>query len=45
MGGTPHYAYKEDHILMFGAFKNHCSFSLYKAAFMTDNEIEESVKA
>jgi uncharacterized protein YdeI (YjbR/CyaY-like superfamily) len=30
---------------MFGAFKNHCSFSLYKAAYMTDNEIAESVKA
>ncbi len=30
---------------MFGAFKNHCSFSLYKAEFMTDNEIAENVKA
>jgi uncharacterized protein YdeI (YjbR/CyaY-like superfamily) len=30
---------------MLGAFKNHCSFSLYKAEFMKDNETVESVKA
>ena len=43
--GTPHYGYKGDHLLMLGAFKNHCSFSFYKAEFMTDKEIAESVKA
>lgn len=43
--GTPHYAYKGDYICMMGGFKNHCSFSLYKAEFMKDKEIEESVKA
>ena len=42
--GTPHYGYKGDHLCMFGAFKNHCSFSLYKAEFMTDVEIAKSVK-
>jgi len=43
--GTPHYSYKSDHLCMMGGFKNHCSFSLYKAEFMTDKEITESVKA
>jgi uncharacterized protein YdeI (YjbR/CyaY-like superfamily) len=43
--GTPHYAYKGDHLCMMGGFKNHCSFSLYKAEFMKDKEIADSVKA
>ncbi|MGX7666673.1 YdeI/OmpD-associated family protein [Flavobacterium pedocola] len=43
--GTPHYAYKDDHLLMLGSFKNHCSFSIYKAEFLKDKEIAESVKA
>lgn len=43
--GTPHYSYKGDHLCMIAGFKNHCSFSLYKAEFMTDKEIAESVKA
>lgn len=43
--GTPHYAYKGDHLCMMAGFKNHCSFSLYKAEFMKDKQIAESVKA
>jgi uncharacterized protein YdeI (YjbR/CyaY-like superfamily) len=43
--GTPHYSYKGDHLCMMAGFKNHCSFSLYKAEFMKDNEIILSVKA
>lgn len=43
--GTPHYGYNGDHLCMMGGFKNHCSFSLYKAEFMKDKAIEESVKA
>lgn len=43
--GTPHYSYKGDHICMMAGFKNHCSFSLYKAEFMKDKQIAESVKA
>ncbi|RKR05689.1 uncharacterized protein YdeI (YjbR/CyaY-like superfamily) [Flavobacterium sp. 90] len=43
--GTPHYSYKGDHLCMIAGFKNHCSFSLYKAEFLKDKEIAESVKA
>lgn len=43
--GTPHYAYKGDHLVMMAGFKNHCSFSLYKAEHMADKQIAESVKA
>ncbi len=43
--GTPHYSYKGDHLVMMGGFKQHCSFSLYKAELMKDKEIQESVKA
>lgn len=43
--GTPHYSYKGDHLCMIAGFKNHYSFSLYKAEFMKDKEIAESVKA
>ena len=43
--GTPHYSYKGDHLCMMGAFKKHCSFSLYKAEFMKDKLIIEGVKA
>lgn len=43
--GTPHYSYKGDHLCMMGGFKNHCSFSLYKAELMKDKTIQESVKA
>ena len=43
--GTPHYSYKGDHLCMMAGFKNHCSFSLYKAEFMKDEKISESVKA
>ncbi|MEP6467420.1 MAG: YdeI/OmpD-associated family protein [Parafilimonas sp.] len=42
--GTPHYSFKGDHLCMFGGFKQHCSFSLYKAELMKDKEIQESVK-
>lgn len=43
--GTPHYSYKGDHLCMIAGFKNHCSFSIYKAEFLQDKEIAESVKA
>src|SRR5258706_16447778 len=43
--GTPHFSYKGDYLCMMGAFKNYCSFSLYKAESMEDKEIAESVKA
>ncbi|KAF2080744.1 YdeI/OmpD-associated family protein [Flavobacterium sharifuzzamanii] len=43
--GTPHYSYKGDHLVMMGGFKQHCSFSLYKAELMKDAEIQASVKA
>jgi uncharacterized protein YdeI (YjbR/CyaY-like superfamily) len=43
--GTPHYGYKGDHLCMMAGFKNHCSFSLYKAEMMKDKAIQESVKA
>jgi len=43
--GIPHYAYKGDHLVMMAGFKQHCSFSLYKAELMKDKMIRESVKA
>lgn len=43
--GTPHYSYKGDHLCMMAGFKQHCSFSLYKAELMKDKAIEDSVKA
>lgn len=43
--GTPHYSYKGDHLCMMAGFKNHCSFSLYKAEFMKDKAVEDSVKS
>ena len=43
--GIPHYAYKGDHLVMMAGFKQHCSFSLYKAELMKDKIIQESVKA
>src|ERR1700736_6423197 len=43
--GTPHYAFKGDHLCMMAGFKNHCSFSLYKAEMMKDKAIQDSVKA
>lgn len=41
--GTPHYSYKGDHLVMMAGFKNHCSFSLYKAEMMKDKTIQDSV--
>lgn len=43
--GTPHYSYKGDHLVMMGGFKQHCSFSLYKAELMKDKDIQASVAA
>lgn len=43
--GIPHYTYKGDHLVMMAGFKQHCSFSLYKAELMKDKMIQESVKA
>jgi len=41
----PHFEYKGDFLCILGAFKKHCSFSLYKAELMKDPKIAESVKA
>lgn len=43
--GYPHFDYKGDMMCILGSFKNHCSFSLYKAALMSDPNIIASVKA
>jgi uncharacterized protein YdeI (YjbR/CyaY-like superfamily) len=43
--GYPHFDYKGDMMCILGSFKNHCSFSLYKATLMTDPKIVESVNA
>lgn len=43
--GTPHYSYKGDHLCMMAGFRQHCSFSLYKAELMQDKTIQDSVKA
>jgi uncharacterized protein YdeI (YjbR/CyaY-like superfamily) len=41
----PHFDYKGDMMCILAAYKNHCSFSLYKAELMNDAEIIASVKA
>jgi len=43
--GTPHYSYKGDHLCMMAGFKNHVSFSLYKAELMKDKAVQDSVKS
>jgi uncharacterized protein YdeI (YjbR/CyaY-like superfamily) len=43
--GIPHFDYKDDMMCILAAYKNHCSFSLYKAELMSDKKIIESVKA
>jgi uncharacterized protein YdeI (YjbR/CyaY-like superfamily) len=43
--GYPHFDYKDDIICILAAYKNHCSFSLYKAELMNDPKLIESVKA
>lgn len=43
--GYPHFDYKGDMMCILASFKNHCSFSFYKAALMTDPKIIESVNA
>lgn len=43
--GTPHYSYKGDYLCMMAGFKQHCSFSLYKAELMKDKAIQDSIKA
>ncbi|MEP7142261.1 MAG: YdeI/OmpD-associated family protein [Ferruginibacter sp.] len=43
--GTPHYSYKGDHLCMMAGFRQHCSFSLYKAELMKDKAIQDSIKA
>jgi uncharacterized protein YdeI (YjbR/CyaY-like superfamily) len=43
--GIPHYSYKGDHLVMMAGFKQHCSFSLFKAELMKDKMIQKSVKA
>ena len=42
--GIPHYSYKGDYLIMMAGFKQHCSFSLYKAELMKDRAIQDSVK-
>ena len=41
--GIPHFDYKGDMMCILASYKKHCSFSLYKAALMTDIKIKESV--
>ncbi len=43
--GNPHFDYKGDMMLILAAFKNHCSFSIFKAGLMTEPKLVESVKA
>jgi len=43
--GNPHFDYKGDMMCILAGYKNHCSFSLYKAELMSDTKIIESVKA
>src|SRR5882757_7069561 len=43
--GIPHFDYKGDPICILAAYKQHCSFSLFKAELMNDAKIKESVKA
>lgn len=41
----PHFDYKGDMMCILAGYKNHCSFSLYKAELMSDAKIIASVKA
>lgn len=43
--GYPHFDYKGDMMCILAAYKNHCSFSLFKAELMSDKKLIESVKA
>ncbi|WP_316845505.1 YdeI/OmpD-associated family protein [Pedobacter psychrodurus] len=43
--GIPHFDYKGDMMCILAAYKNHCSFSLYKAELMRDQKLIDSVKA
>ncbi|MES2779064.1 MAG: YdeI/OmpD-associated family protein [Bacteroidota bacterium] len=43
--GYPHFDYKGDMMCILGSFKNHCSFSFYKAELMSDPKIKASVKS
>lgn len=43
--GNPHFDYKGDMMLILSAYKNHCSFSIFKAELMTDPKLIASVKA
>jgi hypothetical protein len=43
--GIPHFDYKGDMMCILAAYKQHCSFSLYKAELMEDSKIKESVAA
>lgn len=43
--GIPHFDYKGDILCVLAAYKQHCSFSLFKAELMKDERILESVKA
>ena len=38
--GTPHYSYRGDHLCMLGGFRQHCSFSIYKAELMKNKAIQ-----
>jgi uncharacterized protein YdeI (YjbR/CyaY-like superfamily) len=43
--GYPHFDYQGDVLCIIGSFKNHISFSIYKAELMIDPKLIESVKA
>lgn len=34
--GIPHFVYKDEMLCIFAAYKNHCSFSFWKASLMSD---------
>ena len=42
--GIPHFDYHGDMMCIFAAYKNHCSFSIWKAALMTNPKLKENIK-
>ncbi|WP_448698706.1 YdeI/OmpD-associated family protein [Mucilaginibacter sp. AW1-3] len=38
----PHFDYKNDHLFVMAAYKNHCSFTFLKAELMSDPRLKES---
>ncbi|ETZ24694.1 DUF1801 domain-containing protein [Pedobacter sp. V48] len=42
--GIPHFDYHGDMMCIFAAYKNHCSFSIWKAALITNPKLKENIK-